>query len=565
MNLDEVWKDVEPTDDDLRETYTDAMGKERTDRVAPLPPPSLRDGGSGVTNTHRLEIHTGQFQRPRKNGESIVAEFDDDLDRPSPLLNVRAKEQLGRLVSKNRQGVQPAPDNEVQQSDRRELYDGYNVSHRLSRTVKTNTLTNRAAQETIVYGPEVHGDDHPRLHIDAPAALKAGAYYTMDHTRSQGRSSVSERPASRTDASHTVLGRGDMFRSQDPGQGKLSAVVGTSSRNALRTNQHDAPRVPIRSLVTTTDAQGASGRADVTLSATDALHNEQMPREDLIGQAPAGRADAFLGTDSIGAMPPTRKLTFLQTASVADHIMGGTDSTARRQPSFQQHSFQLSALRTSIMRALRRSENAPLPPTVPQMGEFAAGHASRARDSRNDSQRVDRLGTTDHRGMNVAGGTATFSRTGPNDAARSLHRSLGRGKLLDMIRTWKAEPTLNENGDEEVFDKTRRGTGGSTLFSALSASISKLLTHSDTTNFVQNRSRELGVVYQPVAHGSRRLVDDAISQSHTPLSGGQIVLSRTNVSEFLNDRKEVAFPTRTGTATEVAPPKPSIVHNGHRT
>ena len=94
MDLEELWKPFQSSDSALVDTYTDAMGVEQSEEMAPFPPPSMTERGNSTINSHRLDIHTGQFKRPSKNGESIVAEFDRDMERPTKLLNSKAADRI---------------------------------------------------------------------------------------------------------------------------------------------------------------------------------------------------------------------------------------------------------------------------------------------------------------------------------------------------------------------------------------------------------------------------------------------------------------------------------------
>lgn len=565
MDLEEVWQSVNPTEDEHTDTYVDAMGNEQSERMAAFPPPSMREGGNSSANSHRLEIHTGQFKRAKKNGESIIAEFDHDMERPAKLLNKEATERIQNVVSKNREGVQVNPDNEAQQTNRSELYNGYNVSlSTLSRNPKVQTVTNRSAQEMFVYGPEIQGDEHRSLRPESRKALKAGMF-EGEGMVSQGRSSALFKVNThRTDLKHTFLGGGDMFKTQTPGQGKVSEIAGERLSQSIRTTQYQMPQAPIRKLVTSTDVQGYAKRANIALNGKNDILNDQGSRQDGNERATTLRASGQIGSDSVVARDAYKKISFSQSAALAEHFMGSSDSIMARDAFSLQPDFNGVVQKADIIHARRSDDRRPLSPSLQQQGDHAARRSSRGRDSRNDSRYAARLGISDNRGLNIEAGTISHSRRGPNDAIHSLNGAFGRGKEHDYIHARDPTLHLNSNKDEDVFNVNKRTTSN-TIFSAITGSISKLLRRQDTTEFVQQRSREPGVTtYIPHTQSARRLIDDSITQSHPPPSGGPILNSHAPQKEFLNDRKETRTVMRAGVFATGPIQKPNLSYNGHQ-
>ena len=292
--------------------------------------------------------------------------------------------RLRDVVSRNREGTQTNPDMETQVTDRRDIYNGYNVSAALLRKAKVQTVTNRSSQEVFAYGPEMHGDEQRSLHPESRVALKAGIF-DGEGTASQGRSSaLLKLAAHRADLKHTFLGGEGMFEAQTPGQGRISEITGQRLGQDVCTSQHQMPRLSLGKLVPSRDVQGYIRRG-IALGGKNDTECSLGTRHDGHERAATSRADGIIGDDSVAARDPYRTSTFSQSALLAEHILGTSDSTAAPDTYTLQPDFHRATQKTGIVRTRRNDSRRPLGPSVQQQGDRGALGGSRGRDGRNDS------------------------------------------------------------------------------------------------------------------------------------------------------------------------------------
>lgn len=117
----------------VTETYTDANGIEREERVQSMPPPSLTKAGPSLHSAHVLERHTGtSFLKKTEGGKDSVpnsSPFDDTLDmaylRPD---TAPSSESQKARIKKNMAGTLEAPEMEEGEG-RGDVYKGYNLKN----------------------------------------------------------------------------------------------------------------------------------------------------------------------------------------------------------------------------------------------------------------------------------------------------------------------------------------------------------------------------------------------------------------------------------------------------
>lgn len=572
MDLEDVWGSTEQSstnEDGEIEEYVDALGNQQSERMAAIPVPSMTERGNTMFNSHRLELHTGGQRRAHKTGQGIPIESDPDRDRPVQYLNKQATSKIQRVVSKNREHVQPAPENETQLASRRDLYDGYNVaSSTLARVPKVQTVTNRSAQELFMYGPEVRGEEHNRLSAEARDPLKAGAF-KGDEFSSQGRSSTAfSGGAMRGDVVHTFLGGEGLFeRKEGDGPGKATLVSGERLPSSVRIARHQRPAVPIRNLTTSTDVQESAGRAGIALnnSRNDRTNNTGTRYDGQI-QLQGPRVEGQIGADAIQSGDPSRMMSsFVRSAALAEHVMGESDSSRTRDAFTSLHpSFSNPALHPGIQDARRNDDRSRPDASLQQRGDMAAHVSARGRDRKHDSQAAARLGIIDNRGHNLPGAIGDLSRRGPAMVGRSLAAAFGRGRTHDQMHSIDPSLQLNKNEGTDVFATNRRDGGGGAFLSSLIGSISKLITRSDTTTFTQGRGDSAQqAVHVVSANPERHLRDDSLAQSHALTMGGPIMNSPAPFVETLNDRKQAHSSVARPNSLSVAPlQRPSLTYNG---
>lgn len=620
MDIESAWSSV--ADDGVVESYVDAMGHERSETTAAMPPPSLSGGGMSAVSFHRLDLHTGQTPRPSKNGDSMEPLFDSDLDRPDALLNATADSRLRRVVDHNREGVQDAAHMETQQMRRADVYDGYNVSlAALSRRPKVQTPTNRSVQEVTVYGAE-HRDEGRRAHDVSVVPTRKAGLFDGTVLDTQGRTStVAGKSKLRSDATHTHMGGEDTMERDDAGRGRGSDVHGERLHKRVRVSTNVATPMPPRNLKTATEARG--GRTDVALNARDDVAQTQGRRVDGDQRASTSRASYRMGdADSAIARQPFNKTSFTQSVVAAAHVMGDADSTATRDVGVVQPGFALSSLRANIVSALKgepyasrsaalqqrasfaavgaarsrdsrsddrrrldpslqqRGDHVALPSrrgrdggrddarrgaaAVQQRGDVAMSHSERGRDARSDSTPAGRVGPMDS-GVDLRGRQSQPARRSPDDVVHSLLGFFGRGRTYDPSRADAPDARLNSRADADVFLQNKR-MDTTTMFSAIRGSLSKVFGRADSTTYTTQRTHDADQhVYLPNAQAERHLNDDSLGRTHDPLTGGNLLNAPMAEHEFQNTKKETATTVRPNSMSIDVAHRPSLVYNGHRT
>jgi hypothetical protein len=564
MDLEEVWTAFEPTEDELVDTFVDAMGNERSEQMAAYPPPSTTARGNSSVNTHRLELHTGQFSRPSKNGESLVAEFDNDMDRPTSTLNSLATRQIHSVVSQNRKGLQTVPEKETQQIERSELYNGYNVSlAALSRTPRVQTRTNRSVQETIVYGPELSDKEHrPPSRAEHRQTLKVGAF-DGDHTISHGRSATSyEDVAHRAD---TFLRRMGALETPSNEQGRVFKVSKGRVKTDVRESLSKLPQASLRNFVTKTDIQGSRQHTGVTLNGNKDVKNKGRARRDQHDTAATLQPERRIGNDATRSQDPYIRTTFLQSAAIAEHVLGHSDSVNARESSTVQPVVNSRTLRADVVKTRRSDDRSTLSPALQQHGDHSAITWQRARDTQHDSQHTERVGLPDDRETMLPASKSAQSRHVRSDLVHALYSTFGRGLRNDVQPA--ANPTLqmNDSQEKDVFAINRRKVND-TLLSAIMGSLLKLLRNEDTTAFLPKRNVHTSkfATFTPPSFGDRQLNDDSLSTSHPLVATGWTHGAPMLHPESFNNNKEQETTVVRGTTMQnAATTMPAFSYNGH--
>lgn len=570
MDLDEAWASDALAEGEEREVYTDALGVETSETLAPIPPPSLREGGSTSVNRHRLEQHTGQGAQPSKNGEALEGVFDLDRRRPASHLNERAHDRIRTVVSRNLKGAQPASEREEFQS-RGDVYHGYNIHDAaLSRQPKIHTVTNRATQQWLQYGTEFRGEDHRVIHAQPTTAMKAGAH-EGDRTTTQARRAATSEPV--LAAQHTHTGGSETLASQTPGQARLLRDGGAAGphRRPEASLRDTHPHLPVRNLKTDAVTNGPRsvghvafhGQDDVKRSDAHRIDRSPYQHSTLLTPGAVGSADAMRT-----ALPPPRALRFAEAAALAAHRVGSNDSTQSRDAPVMHHEAMQRTATAQVAPARRNDARVPLPSTADEQVRARSLAARRGRDAHADSHTVVRyVPNTSDEYVTVTGMTRR-GRTGPDDAVHALHGAEERGQTHGFVASHPAALRLGPSDEPDVFQLNRRHDGTHhPLVGAIRALVARVLKTDRTAHTVDMaKGRENDVpVYVPPAAIERRLGDDgSLSRAHVPLSGGD-VLHAVIPSHRQTCRREVEAPAvRSGNQTVLAPPMAAYVRRGRR-
>lgn len=182
-----AWADNDPADEDVENvgTFTDAFGVEQTERMDPMPDPSMTARGPSGANISRLETMTGTAPRAPKSVESTPDEhdFEDESVRPDALIAPAMVGRLQRVVQRNRQMTQEAPSRDEGDS-RVDLYNGFNPIRSSRKLVPTR----RAYGEAMTVGTERVGESARAVPVDVTEPMRAGAH---DAARSMHRQAAS--------------------------------------------------------------------------------------------------------------------------------------------------------------------------------------------------------------------------------------------------------------------------------------------------------------------------------------------------------------------------------------
>ena len=235
---------IEQENEGEYETYTDAFGTEKRERVQAMPPPSMKRKSAGLGGNggaRRLELMDGAFSLPRKNAEAIEAPLFDDDERTVSQVSLRTASAARTAfeVDNLKTHTQDAPSHS-QMVSRDDLYHGYN---RLptDRTPRNFEDTRRATQEWIVYGGEQH-DAHGPVAFNPPEPTKTGAhdssnFQTISRHHSIGH--VAPNSGLRMASNASIAGR--------------TAVRDLSSSTSVGTSRATVPLLPTRPPIASRD------------------------------------------------------------------------------------------------------------------------------------------------------------------------------------------------------------------------------------------------------------------------------------------------------------------------
>ena len=186
----DLWGTVE---EENIETYIDANGNERKERVQSLPPPSLTRGGATSHSSHVLERHTGTFTARAVKRDSVPATPFDDTEvraftRPD---TAPSSFQQQVRVQRNQTGVQAAPQQENAFRDTN-LYEGYNLKDAdTARKPRYFPVTNRSVEPESTWYSRAQLSSNPVASLagSAPVIKKYGNI-DVDSAVSRAKKSV---------------------------------------------------------------------------------------------------------------------------------------------------------------------------------------------------------------------------------------------------------------------------------------------------------------------------------------------------------------------------------------
>ena len=566
MEYDSVWSETDQGRD--ISTITDDFGNEINEELAPIPPPKLGEEGGSRGNAHVLDRHTGTQTWATKGKEDVHADpFDMDIIRPDSLMNGHASDRIGRVVTLNRTGTNDAPDRDLF-NGRGDMYNGYNVVG-LKRTPKINVPTNRERSEWLVYGTSraEAGTRETRVDSVHEPSLKSGVINKND-ILSQGRRSNTGDGRS-IGSGHVHMGGNGMMQKMDINRGRRSStgdgkaigsghvhmggngmmqkmdmnrgrkdIDGRVSQSEIETPLGNQTSLPMNRRATNPVDAGAE-RGAVPLGNWDGVVNNQTPRSTFHDeQGRIVRGMHVLGNSDSTLAGDVRKITFSQTAAMAAHFcFGEQDSQQSRKSGYFLPDFERSAPLATPGPVLKRE---PYLLRTPQSDtsilQIRAGPMQRGRDLRIGPGERDRF-VPETKGVLLHSAFGSESRSAPEESVRSLDNIYGLGREFDPASTLRASGQSIKLNQKQEMDRIgddintmRRASARETIMSTIRSTVGRVIGNKDHTSHLPTRTRESVVPNMRIGGGAveRRLGDDgSLSQTHEPLSGGNIINSAT--------------------------------------
>lgn len=519
-----AWNDkVEAEDKDVANedlaTYVDALGKEHTEHMQPLPPASLRSQEHDVYDhgpSFTLARHLGE-QRWAHKGDDLpsLQTFDDTLSRPTERFASTSVARLQDRVGRDRTHTQPAPERD--EMDRSAMYQGYNVSLPREQLAKPLPPTRRHAQPAEVVGAERRGDAKAPVHANMVATMRTGAFDAHDRAGAPHRGDARATIAATAPARATGL-----FDATD--HASHGRVAGATARTML------APRgVPLADDAHARPVDG-DGRFGTVASAT--VHAAvQVGRWNDVGvgnvatrvaetttTASALRAGPVLGTrDAAVARAPIAK-TFAQAAAHAGAAVLGTRDSAENARADVPTTFTQVAARAgaAVLGTRDSAANARKGP-VAHPHEAPQLHASRGRDHGRDATQPTRTGLHEHATMHPALSGAV-PRALRVDGMQARDPTLSHG--TEAFPAWTAAVRMNGTDAAPLADVIRSVAQQDGWVASVRAAHARAGRENDlaTNGTAVGYGPDVGPV---AAFTSRRWRDaDTLSRSAPPLPTG---------------------------------------------
>lgn len=510
--LNHLWSVQEYESDNDVEEFEDDDGATQTERVRPIPPPSMGEGRGIATNSNRrLDMHTGAQTWASKNGDVEATDtFDEDLVRPVEQFASVSRLRSAVQVNGNRKGTQEEAEREEFQARDPSMYKGYNEL--IPRTLRGLVPTRRGVQSLEVTGREKHGGRTERpVEADVRQTLRSDNY-NVDDTHVRGkRSGVS---AVTSQAKMHMGAYGGRTHAQAPG-GRQSVV--SNSRETLTpvvlANRQDGVQVD-PSNRTTLSANHAAAAADAVLSRWDSVASVQRTNRTVVDEKRPWSADAVLGTADSVAIKPPRPATFDEIAAMASQIALGTQDS-RTTIGWDVATRNARNERRSDAAPSAMNRIGPLKGTTSRRShetEFSrALQSARSRDLTRDPLHVERI-VANLMDTRIAAMATTHARRLRNETAP------GRAPVATQLHTKRALESERRLGDDAAI--ASRVNSREQYTRASTTGMHRLSTDQDIEGRLGTRRSD--EVLPPVQGTvERRWGDDeGLSASHVPLSAG---------------------------------------------
>lgn len=385
-------------EEDTFETFTDALGNERRERVPSLPLPDLVDRGAAASNGHKLDMFTTGPARPSKGGEVEATPMDPDAQQRKDAVGAYAadwKRRSNVQVDLNRRGLQARAASDVERRD--DLYDGNNVKER-DAFVKRLQPTRRSTSLFTTFR-ERH-DPHAVQTALAPEveeARRAGLWKRRDAGGGEGVAPSLSKPAREreSDAVHMggVHGSADAAALADAGRAATVAHPRARSLAVLGADASVASAAPRASA----HVAKASLGADVTLGTADSVRAARTvagtaPEDHRAALAP----DAVLGVQDALSVDAGDRVTHAPSTYYlhASRQLGSRDSQradAARASASARPDVSLPGTAPEALEHVHRADGARGRVVAYEEERRRVLDAHRARDLASDAATVERL------------------------------------------------------------------------------------------------------------------------------------------------------------------------------
>lgn len=557
--MDTLWAmDEETGEEGEVGTYEDALGRTKTERLAPLPPPMMGEGkGASSASSRKLDSHTGALAWATKGGDVPNQDpfFDDDRIRPVDQFAATTRARSSVHIGRNRDGTQPEAAHERLSVPRSDLYRGYNVDPSSTRVPKVFPDTRRGLTPLHVVGAEraasVPALPLPLSREAAPLASDA-ADATSSRTRGIRTSGGDARSSAAVPAHMSAdVGMRSLAprRAADnlPDEPTLRAAVVPSLRSlwravdpSSRVTQLSVPSRRAREGKESTLGDGTDVRAR---AAVPTRTGEEGRAAERGAPAREARSDAR----PVSAPPANPRTSFSDAAAVAAEVVLGTADSRAARPTAREHAAETEALPlASRVPASRRF--APLDAASQARGDRVEAHAPRvaaehrARDGRAPSLVGARFGTNLLSDLRAALLHGARSRDLASDARDVFSRAEGtgavRGEALPLSADHWARPL---RADDPLAPRPR--TTPSSLSWVRAVRAVDVRSRADPSHALPTSARHpttdvANVAPAPPPPTSRPERDDLHSNVLHPLPTGATVLGGplTTRGEHWNDR-----------------------------
>lgn len=439
--MDDLFSMSNVDDDGETDTYVDAMGVERSEKMQEIEPPMFGEGRGIATSAMALRLDGGQTWASKVGDVEAAEPFAMDLAPTNDALAAALAERTSAQIQRNGKGTQPDAAQELRISD--DLNHGYNPLH--DRTPRIFPMTRRALQSHVQFGAERAAEVARRtVESTLNAARRVGAHDVAAlGTRLQRDAKAAIAPSRHLSIFDAVARFLPGARAADAqgGQAWQRAVVHETMR-APAIDASSSNRAAVLGSVARVGARAAghaTGSDAVERRSSDLQRASHAPTA--VG-AVHGHA-ASLGTaDAHGAKAPYANSFAEVAAAAATVVVGSADSVATRKAATLQLPWGEEASRVaSALGGSLASDAVRARAGVFDSGDRrAAAKAEAGAPLASDAAAVERVVPTDLPPTEAASRRATVAR-----ALRDESVKRGRAVTRDVVEASLERPSAKRD------------------------------------------------------------------------------------------------------------------------